>query len=85
MDESVYTRDWTLFLEMVRAYPVRTLIFTFGLPIFALVQLLNGYVNEAQVGIIAGFALLVLAYTVTLTRYQLAVYRRRLLTNQCSR
>lgn len=82
MEAPVDAGEWTLFREMVRTYPVRTLIFTFGLPLVALGQLINGFVNQAHVGIVLAFVVLAVGYSVSLTRYQLAVYRRRRLTDQ---
>jgi len=56
---------------------VRTGIFSFGIPVFALVQLVNGFVYGGSLPIIAAFAALTMAYSIQLTRYQVAVYRRK--------
>jgi len=71
-----------LFVQMAREYPVRTTIFTFGLPVFALSQVVNGYVNEGSLALIGALALLTIAVSLHLTRYQLAVYRRRDVTRR---
>lgn len=65
------------FARMAREFPVRTCIFSFGLPAFALVQLVNGLVNGGSVAYIALFGLLAVGCSVLLTRYHVAVYRRR--------
>ncbi|MGQ4557166.1 hypothetical protein [Halobellus sp. GM3] len=79
-DASASERE--LFVQMAREFPVRTLIFTFGLPIFALAQVVNGYVNEGSLALLGALALLTVAFSVHLTRYQLAVYRRRGVTGR---
>jgi len=78
-DELADDRD--AFVRMAREFPVRTVIFTFGLPAFATLQLINGLVHEGSVAFIGLFAVLAVAYSVVLTRYHLAAYRRdRLVT-----
>lgn len=74
--------DVDAFFRMAREFPIRTGIFTFGLPVFALLQLLNGLVHGGSLVIIAGFAVLAVACSVLLTQYQLAIYRRKRLTRQ---
>jgi hypothetical protein len=74
--------DWHLFRQMAGTFPVRTLIFSFGLPIFGLLQVVNGYLNQGNMGLILLFAVLAASVSVFLTRYQLAIYNRRLLTGQ---
>ncbi|WP_224268489.1 hypothetical protein [Haloprofundus salinisoli] len=71
------TDDREAFFEMAREFPARTAIFTFGLPVFALLQLINGVVHEGQLLYIVAFAGLAVAYSATLTRYHVATYRRR--------
>ena len=61
--------------RMVREWPVQTLIFTFGLPLFACLQLLNVAVHGGSFFRAGGFAVLALACSVQLTRYQVSVYR----------
>lgn len=80
-DESVAAMDdRDLFVHMSRQFPVRTFIFSFGLPLFALFQLVNGYVNQGSLVLIALFSLLLTGFSVKLTQYQVAVYRRRSVT-----
>ena len=69
--------DTTAFFQMARDFPVRTGIFTFGLPVFALLQLINGYVHQGSVALIGAFVVLMVLFSAQLTRYQLATYRRR--------
>ncbi len=73
--------DQDLFLQMASEFPVRTGIYTFGLPVFALLQLINGFVHEGSLGYIGLFAVLMVAFSVKLTRYQIAVYRRQKVAN----
>lgn len=68
------------FCKMASEFPVRTGIFTFGLPLFALFQLLNGVVHGGSLFSISVFLALAVACSVLLTQYQIAVYRRRRLT-----
>lgn len=68
------------FLRMAREFPVRTAIFTFGLPVFACLQIVNGFVYEGSILVISAFAALMIAYSVQVTRYQVAVYRRKKLS-----
>ena len=65
---------------MANEFPVRTGIYTFGLPVFALLQLINGYVHEGSLLFIGLFAALVVAFSVILTQYHVAVYRRKNVT-----
>jgi len=71
------TSEPTLFVRMAREYPVRTLIFSLGLPVFALIQLLNAYLNQGALLATTTLSVLTVAFTIRLTQYQLAVYRRR--------
>lgn len=61
---------------MAADFPVRTGIFTFGLPAFGLLQMINGVVHEGSLLYIGLFAALVTAFSVMLTRYHLASYRK---------
>lgn len=81
MDDEL-SDDTTVFFQMARDFPVRTGIFTFGLPAFALLQLINGYVNHGSVAIIGAFVVLMVLFSAQLTRYQLANYRRQRLSDQ---
>jgi hypothetical protein len=67
---------------MAREFPVRTGIFTVGLPLFALLQLINGIVYGGSVLLIGLFAALIVAYSVQLTNYHVASYRRQKLSQQ---
>lgn len=81
MDEEG-TDDRDAFIRMAREFPVRTGIFTFGLPLFALFQLINGVVYEGWLLGIGAFAVLMVACSVQLTRYHLAAYRRQQLVQR---
>ncbi|AHG05233.1 hypothetical protein HALDL1_07720 [Halobacterium sp. DL1] len=74
--------DVDAFLRMARRFPVRTGIFTFALPLFALFQLVNGLVHGGSLEFIALFAVLTVACSVLLAQYQVAVFRRRRLTRE---
>ncbi|MFC6720736.1 hypothetical protein ACFQHN_24840 [Natrialbaceae archaeon GCM10025896] len=65
---------------MVREFPVRTGIFTFGLPLFALLQLVNGIVYGGSIPLIGLFAAVMVAHSVQLTSYHMASYRREQLS-----
>lgn len=79
MDTGVMN-DYRAFVRMAREFPVRTGIFTFGLPVFALLQLVNGFVHGGSVLYIGVFAALAVVFSVMLTRYHVAIYRRKKLT-----
>jgi|GEM_PF-926803 hypothetical protein len=66
-----------VFLRMTREFPVRTAIFSFGLPVFASLQVVNGLVSGGSLPLIGLFAAVVVAYSVLITRYHVAVYRRK--------
>ena len=70
------TGDVDAFFRMAREFPVRTGIFTLGLPAFALLQLINGIVYDGSLAFIGIFAAVAVAFSVQLTRYHVAVYRR---------
>ena len=65
------------FRRMACEFPVRTAIFSFGLPVFACLQVVNGFVNDGALLLIGLFAALLIAYSVRITRYHVAVYRRK--------
>lgn len=71
------TDDRSAFFRMASEFPVRTCIYTFGLPVFALLQLINGLVHDGPLVFIGFFGVLVVALSVILTRYHVAVYRRK--------
>lgn len=66
-----------LFVRMARTYPVRTLIFTFGLPLFGLAQLITGVVTGSALLPVVLFFGLAVTFSLILTRYQIAVFGRR--------
>jgi len=74
--------DGETFRRMVREFPVRTLIFTVGLPAFALVQVVNGVVYGGVLPLIGLFAFVTVAFSVQLTRYHVAAYRRNRLARR---
>ncbi|WP_435181532.1 hypothetical protein [Halorussus sp. AFM4] len=77
-DGAVDDRD--AFLRMAREFPVRTGIYSFGLPVFGLLQLINGYVHDGALLYVGLFAVAAVALSVVLTRYHVAVYRRKRVT-----
>lgn len=68
--------DLDAFVRMAEEFPVRTGIFTFGLPAFGLLQLLNGIVHGGSLPFIGVFAVLTVVYSIVVTRYHVAAYRR---------
>lgn len=73
--------DYDVFLQMASEFPVRTSIFTFGLPVFALLQFLNGLVHDGSLVYIGMFTALVVVFSVKLTQYQITVFRRKNVAN----
>ncbi|UPV99873.1 hypothetical protein M0R88_15305 [Halorussus gelatinilyticus] len=71
------TDDHDAFLQMASEFPVRTSIYTFGLPVFAVLQLINGFVHDGSLELIGLFAVLMVAFSVKLTLYHVAIYRRQ--------
>jgi len=65
------------FVQMAQDFPLRTCLFTFALPLVALGQLIHGLLTDGAILATTAFGLLVVAYTVVFTRYQVATYRRR--------
>ncbi len=74
------TTDRDAFVRMASEFPLRTVIYTFGLPVFGLLQFVNGLVHDGSVVAIALFAAMLVVFSVVLTRYHVAIYRRRKLT-----
>jgi predicted membrane chloride channel (bestrophin family) len=74
--------DTETFLRMSREFPVRTAIFTFGLPVFAALQFVNGVVHGGALVYIALFGVLAVVWSIFLTRYHTAAYRRQQLARQ---
>lgn len=67
-------------LRMAREYPLRTGLYTVGLPVLGLLHLLNGLLTDVSlllVGVLFAYAVVCSAL---LTRHHLAVYRRERLT-----
>ncbi|WP_435345633.1 hypothetical protein [Haloarchaeobius sp. HRN-SO-5] len=76
------TDDRDAFVRMAREFPVRTGLFTFGLPLFGVFQLVNVFLHGGSLPVIAAFALVLVAYSVALTRYHVAAYRRDYVTRR---
>jgi len=68
--------DLETFRRMAREFPVRTGVFSFGLPLFAVLQLVNGYLHGGSLPIIAAFGAVAVVFSLQLTSYHVAVYRR---------
>lgn len=81
MDDNVAS-EMDAFIRMAREFPVRTGLFTFSLPVFALLQLLNGILHGGSLLFIGGFVVLAIACSVLLAQYQIAVYRKQRLSRQ---
>lgn len=69
-----------MLLEMVRYAPLRTAIFSVGPPVWGLVQLVNAYVHDGALLYVAAFAVAMTAFSVLLTRYHVASFRRTTLS-----
>ncbi|WP_418285256.1 hypothetical protein [Halorubrum sp. DTA46] len=81
MDDTTATETDT-FIRMAREFPIRTGLFTFSLPVFALLQLLNGILHGGSLVYIGSFVVLAIASSVLLAQYQLAAYRRQRLSRR---
>jgi len=81
MDDT-HTDELNVFLRMARTFPVRTVIFTFGLPAFAILQVTLGIVYGGSLPVIGLFAAVAVAFSIQLTRWQVATYRRKQVTRQ---
>ncbi|WP_418282546.1 hypothetical protein [Halorubrum sp. DTA98] len=81
MDDNVAT-EMDTFIRMAREFPIRTSLFTFSLPVFALLQLLNGVLHGGSLLYIGSFVVLAIASSVLLAQYQLAVYRQQRLSRR---
>ncbi|UPV76883.1 hypothetical protein M0R89_20665 (plasmid) [Halorussus limi] len=71
------TDDRDAFFQMASDFPVRTVLYTFGLPVFGLLQLINGLVHDGSLVFIGLFAALLVAFSAVLTQYHVAIYRRK--------
>lgn len=74
------TPDTVAFLRMAREFPLRTAIYTFGLPLFGVLQLINGVAHGGSLLFIGAFVTLAVVHSVLLTHYHVSVYRRKRLT-----
>lgn len=74
------TRDTPSFARMCRAFPVRTSLFTLGPLLVGAAQLLNALVHGSALLPVAAVALVMCAFSVLITNYHLASFRRRRLT-----
>lgn len=70
------------FEAMARQFPARTGVYTVGPPVVGLAQLLNSYVHGVSLLYAGLFTVLLLAFSVVITRYHLASYRVTLLTGE---
>lgn len=69
------TNDDVTFAEMARDLPARTALFTFGPPVFWLLQLANGYLNGGSLPLIGVLGAVMFAFAALTTRYNMARYR----------
>lgn len=74
------TRNEPSFARMCRAFPVRTGVFTAGPLLVGFAQLLNALVHGSAVLPVAAIAVIMCAFSVLITNYHLASFRRRRLT-----
>lgn len=81
MDDNIAS-ELDTFIQMSRESPIQTGLFIFSLPMFALLQLLNGVIHGGSLLFIGSFAVLAIACSVLLAQYQLAVYRQQQLSGQ---
>ena len=70
------TRTGGTLSRMARAFPARTGLFTVGPVCFAVLQLLNSYLHGVSLTYTAVLAVVMVAYSVLVTRYHLAAFRR---------
>ena len=76
------TADATSFLDMARAFPVRTVLLTVAPVVLALTQLCNAVLFGGPVVISTLFAVLLVGVVTQLTRWQLATFHRRRLLGE---
>lgn len=65
------------FRRMARDFPVRTLVYTFCVPLLGLLQVVNAVVFEGSLPVVIAFAILTSLCSFVLTRYHVAMYRRQ--------
>lgn len=76
------TRDRPSFGEMCRAFPVRTGVFTIGPLAVGAAQLFNVAAHGANRPVVALIVAGMVAYSVLVTNYHLAAFRRRTLSGR---
>jgi len=74
-------RERPSFTEMCRSLPVRTGVFTLGPPAVGFAQLWNAVVHDVPVLPVAAIATVMVVFSVLVTSYHLAVFRRSTLTS----
>lgn len=74
------TRTGNTLARMGRQFPARTGLFTIGPVLFSLLQLLNCYLHGVSLLVAGGLSSVLVAYSVIVTRYHLAAFRRSELT-----
>ena len=72
----------SLFVEMARYAPLRTAIFSVGPPLWGLFQLVNAYLHDGVLLYVGAFAVAMIAFSVLVTRYHAATFRRTLLSER---
>jgi hypothetical protein len=75
-------RDGQTFSRMAREFPVRTGLFTFGPLVLALILLANSHIHDGSLLYTIAFAVLLVAYSVQITRYHLATFQRTTLSRE---
>jgi hypothetical protein len=74
------TRDQPSFARMARTFPVRTGLFTLGPFAIGVAQLLNGIVHGTALLPVVTIAVVMVAFSVMVTRIHLAAFRRQSLS-----
>lgn len=74
------TRTGNALARMGREFPARTGLLTVGPVVFSLLQLLNCYLHGVSLVVAGGLSSVLVAYSVVVTRYHLAAFRRAELT-----
>lgn len=75
------TREHPSFAGMCRAFPVRTGIFTLGPLAVGFAQLWNAAVHGISVLPVAAVTIIMIAFSILVTSYHLASFRRSTLTS----
>ncbi|WP_123538524.1 hypothetical protein [Halosimplex salinum] len=71
------SRQQPSFGKMCRHFPIRTALFTLGPLVIGAAQFLNAAVHGSNLWLVAAVAAMMVAYSVLVTRYQLATFRRQ--------